>query len=56
MVSEIVFTPAGKRFERVVSAPSPTLERISLDQQDLDDLDHVQTLVITTTELPKYEF
>ncbi len=55
MVSEIVFTPAGKRFERVVSAPAPTLERISLDQQDLDDLEHVQPFVLTTTELPKYD-
>jgi len=54
-VSEIVFTPAGKRFERVVNAPSPTLERISLDQQDLDDLEHVQPFVLTTGELPKYD-
>ncbi|HXP79749.1 MAG TPA: hypothetical protein VN976_07580, partial [Verrucomicrobiae bacterium] len=42
MTSEIVFTPAGKRFERVTNAPAPTLERISLSQQDLDDLEHVQ--------------
>jgi hypothetical protein len=54
MTSEIVFTPAGKRFERVTNAPAPTLERISLSQQDLDDLEHVQPFVLTTTELPKY--
>ena len=54
MTSEIVFTPAGKRFERVTYAPAPTLERISLSQQDLDDLEHVQPFVLTTTELPKY--
>jgi hypothetical protein len=54
MASEIVFTPAGKRFERVTYAPAPTLERISLSQQDLDDLEHVQPFVLTTTELPKY--
>jgi hypothetical protein len=54
MTSEIVFTPAGKRFERVVSAPSPTLERITLSQQDLDDLEHVQPFVLTTNELSKY--
>ena len=54
MTSEIVFTPAGKRYEKVVYAPTPTLERISLSQQDLDDLEHVQPFVLTTTELPKY--
>jgi hypothetical protein len=54
MTSEIVFTPSGKRFEKVTYAPTPTLERISLSQQDLDDLEHVQPFVLTTTELPKY--
>jgi hypothetical protein len=55
MTSEIVFTPAGKRYEKVVYAPTPTLERITLSQQDLDDLEHVQPFVLTTTELPKYD-
>ena len=54
MTSEIVFTPSGKRFEKVTNAPAPTLERITLSQQDLDDLEHVQPFVLTTTELPKY--
>jgi hypothetical protein len=54
MTSEIVFTPAGKRYEKVTYAPQSTLERISLSQQDLDDLEHVQPFVLTTTELPKY--
>lgn len=54
MSSEIVFTPTGKRYEHVTYAPAPTLERISLSQQDLDDLEHVQPFVLTTTELPKY--
>jgi hypothetical protein len=52
--SEIVFTPSGKRYEHTTYAPAPTLERISLSQQDLDDLEHVQPFVLTTTELPKY--
>ena len=54
MTSEILFTPGGKRFERVTDAPAPTLQRISLSQQDLDDLEHVQPFVLTTQELPKY--
>jgi len=55
MTSEIVFTPEGKRYEKVVNAPPPSLERISLSQQDLDDLEHVQPFVLTTKELPKYD-
>jgi hypothetical protein len=38
----------------VTNAPAPTLERITLSQQDLDDLEHVQPFVLTTNELPKY--
>ena len=54
MTSDILFTPDGKRFEKVTDAPAPTLQRISLSQQDLDDLEHVQPFVLTTVELPKY--
>jgi len=42
MTSDILFTPEGKRYEKVISAPAPTLQRISLSQQDMDDLEHVQ--------------
>jgi hypothetical protein len=52
--TEVVFSPSRKRFERDTYAPVPTLERITLSQQDLDDLEHVQPFVLTTTELPKY--
>lgn len=54
MTSEIVFTPSGKRFERVTNAPAPTLDRIQMTQQDFDDLEDVQPFVLTTSELPKY--
>ena len=55
MTSDILFTPDGRRYEKVVSAPPPTLQRISLSQQDLDDLEHVQPFVLTSDELPKYD-
>jgi hypothetical protein len=55
MTSDILFTPEGKRYEKVVSAPPPTLQRISLSQQDMDDLEHVQPFVLTSQELPKYD-
>jgi hypothetical protein len=55
MTSDITFTPAGKRYEKVTDAPPPTLERMQLSQQDLDDVEHVQPFVLTTTDLPKYD-
>src|SRR5713226_5362083 len=55
MTSDILFTPDGKRYEKVISAPPPTLERIQLSQQDMDDLEHVQPFVLTSQELPKYD-
>jgi hypothetical protein len=54
MSSDIVFTPSGKRYEKVTYAPPPTLERITLSEQDFNDLKNVQPFVLTTSELPKY--
>ena len=55
MTSDVTFTPSGKRYEVVTYAPPPTLDRISLSEQDLDDLRNVQPFVLTTEELPKYD-
>src|SRR5260370_15848334 len=55
LTSDILFTPAGKRYEKVVEAPGPTLKRISMSQQDFDDIEKVSPLVLTTHELPKYD-
>jgi len=54
MSSDIIFTPEGKRYEKITFAPPDTLRRISLSQQDLDDVRNVQPFVLTTDELPKY--
>jgi hypothetical protein len=54
MTSDITFTPDGKRFEKVTYAPPSTLQRITLSQQDMDDLKNVQPFVLTSAELPKY--
>jgi hypothetical protein len=54
MTSDIIFTPEGKRFEKVTFAPQNTLQRIVLSEQDLDDVRNVQPFVLTTAELPKY--
>jgi hypothetical protein len=55
MTSDVTFTPSGKRYDVVTFAPPPTLERITLSEQDLDDLRNIQPFVLTTEELPKYD-
>jgi hypothetical protein len=54
MTSDIVFTPDGKRFEKVTYAPPNSLQRIMLSEQDLDDVRNVQPFVLNSGELPKY--
>jgi hypothetical protein len=54
MTTDITYSQDGKRDENVTYAPPPTLERIQLSEQDLDDVRNVQPFVLTTAELPKY--
>jgi len=53
-VTDIIFTPDGKRSEHVVRAPMSTLTAFQLDPGDIQDLRDVQPFVLTTAELPKY--
>ncbi len=55
MDSDVLFTPLGKRYEKVTYAPLPTLMRLALTQQDLSDLQNVQPFLLSTEELPKYD-
>jgi hypothetical protein len=52
--SDIVFSPDGKRYEKVTYAPQPTLERLDLTEEDFNDLIRIYPFVLTTTELPYY--
>lgn len=54
-VTDIIFTPEGKRFEKVVFAPVSTIARIGFTQQDLDDVEKVWPFVMTPAELVKYD-
>ena len=54
-VADIIFTPEGKRYERVVYAPVISLKSIILTKEDADDLHNVQPFVLTTAELPNYD-
>ena len=52
--TDIVFDKNGKRAEHVVFAPQSSLERLFLQQQDMDDLEHGFPFVLTTKDLPKF--
>jgi hypothetical protein len=54
MTSDIIFTHDGKRIEHVTHAPSPTLQGFELDEQDREDLEHVQPFVLTSDDIAKY--
>ncbi len=54
-VADIVFTPEGKRTEKVVRAPVQTLQNFFMDPGDLQDLRDVQPFVLTSEELSKYQ-
>jgi len=54
VTSDIIFTPDGKRTEKVVNAPVSTLERILLTPQDMQDLRDVQPFVLTSDQVGEY--
>jgi len=54
MTEDIIFSPEGKRTERVVRAPANTLQNILLTPEDEQDLRDVQPFVLTTAQIPDY--
>jgi len=55
LTSEVVFTPEGRRHERITFAPPSTLKTISMSPEDERDLVNIFPFVFTTNELPLYE-
>jgi len=55
LTSDITFDARGKRVEVVTNAPTPTLERLSLSKEDLNDLENLYPFALTTEDLPKYD-
>ncbi|MBZ5723731.1 MAG: hypothetical protein LAP87_01935 [Acidobacteriia bacterium] len=53
-VDDIIFSPEGRRMEKVVWAPVVNLQHIQLTPQDAQDLRDVQPFVLTTSEIPEY--
>lgn len=54
-VRDILFSPDGKRIDKVTFAPVTTIKRLIMTQQDFDDIEKVWPFVMTTVELPKYD-
>ena len=55
LVEDIIFSPDGKRYPKVVYAPVVSLRNINLTPEDEKDLRDVQPFVLTTTEIPEYD-
>ena len=54
LVSDIVFTGAGKRTERIVRAPVSTIKFVQFSPEDEQDIRSVQPFVLNSKELAKY--
>ncbi len=53
-VSEFVFDDAGKRLERILKAPIPTLQRLIMSPEDRNALTNLQPFALAKEELPNY--
>jgi len=52
---DIIFSPEGKRMEKVTWAPPSSLESIQVSPEDEQDLRNIQPFVLTTAEIPDYQ-
>lgn len=54
-INDILYDDKGNRIEEVKFAPQPTLTRIMITKEDLDDFRNRLPFVMTTEDLPKYD-
>ncbi len=53
--SDVVFTPQGRRYQKDIYAPVPTLQDFTLSPEDKKDLENIQPFVLTTQDQSKYD-
>jgi hypothetical protein len=53
-VFDVLFNNKGQRMENVVFAPSSSLTKIFMSQEDMEDIRHKLPFVLTTEDLPEY--
>jgi hypothetical protein len=54
VVEDIIFNAEGRRTQRVVRAPAPTLRNVLLTPEDQKDLQDVLPFVLTSKDIDKY--
>jgi hypothetical protein len=54
-VDDVIFDSTGKRTEKVVYAPSSTLERVIMSPSDLQDIQHGYPFVLTAESIGAYD-
>src|SRR5436190_5764662 len=54
MTVEVSFDEKGKRTEKIVYAPPPTLKKIGITAEDEKDFREIQPFVLTSDEIGKY--
>ena len=54
-IVDITFRDDGKRVENVVFAPQSTLQEVTMDPEDYDDIRNRYPFVMTTDEIPIYQ-
>ncbi|MFL6207418.1 MAG: hypothetical protein ACJ74W_01120 [Pyrinomonadaceae bacterium] len=55
-VSRFAFDDSGRRFEKILSFPLPTMQEVSISAEDLEDLSGVQTFALEADKLTQYNF
>ena len=53
-VFDVIYDDKGKRTENVVFAPQSSLTKISMTQEDMEDIRHRLPFVLTADEVPEY--
>lgn len=53
-VFDITFDDQGHKLKNVVFAPQSSLSRISMSQEDIDDIENRLPFVLTSDEIPEY--
>jgi hypothetical protein len=54
--SQLTFDGSGKRIEKILFFPTPTLRAIGISSEDVDDLGGVQLFALETSKAPLYNF
>jgi hypothetical protein len=54
-VDDVIFDPTGKRTEKVVFAPTNTLERVMMSPSDLQDIQRGYPFVLTAEDIGQYD-